>query len=116
MSKLFTGIINEEEVFGASMSNGKSIQFINFLRELELSLNIKSGISNEESDEYFIQIDQFMSFFDIFWKTVITINENDYSYTWSQYAVGMIENITDQTITKFDTNNKQLIPIKYKNT
>jgi len=113
MSKLFTGIINTQEFFGASMSNGKAQTFIDDLKKLEISLNIQSGVSDEESDEYYIDIEKFISFFDKIWET---INVDSSLYTWAQYAAGIIENTTNIKITKFDANNKQLIPIKYKNT
>ena len=113
MSKLFTGIINEQEFFGASMSNGKAKSFISDLKKLELSLNIPSGVSNQNSDEYYIDIEKFTSFFEKMWKT---INIDSSLYIWAQYAAGIIENTTNKKMTKFDSNNEPLIPIKYKNT
>ncbi len=118
MGKIFIALLKDgNKRFAASMSNGRAKLFYKITHLIELQfLECSSGLQDDNGeDEYLIDAQQFLEFFEEFWQQGwLAEKQGGILYNWAQYAAGMIENITLQPKKWTDRNGDVLEIQRYQ--
>lgn len=99
----------------ADFSTGRANLFYDLTKFLEKYVGQSSGVAEEWADEYMVDGDVFVAFFNKFWRTgLLSDVYGSFVTSWAEWAAGIVDNITLQPHEWRDRQGDILVVKRYK--